>query len=360
MDMQSKLLAIYFFTLVSSCSMQNSENSCDFSSEYNIDNKDIKYEFILEDEPGIDKVYIIDSLILTFQSIEYDWAFKVFNKSSLKFLGEFGDRSGPDRILTPQYSGQFFLEKDGIKIGFGDNNRPVWWLLNLTKSIESGTAIIERKIELPNGEGLFFNSYFHPSDKFVGNTTHTLNKDVARLKFLNIENDSSWVIPLTPDSNLARNLNRGEKNRYYGSNLVMSPNGQYFASGLILHNQIDFYNQEGNLINTFKEDGELKLSKDKSFEETLEERRVYYGCSFAADNFFLISHWKGFSYNEQNINDAQMEIRAFSYEGKPLFKIHSPYIFESLSLDLEVGNLYGYVDSEESVIKLNINNQLKF
>jgi len=349
------------YTLIAfivSCKENQIENALEFEGEYTLGENGLDYEFILTNEPGIATVYVVDSLLFTIQSYEYPFAIKVFNKHTLKFLGEFGDRDGPDMLRTISYNGQFFINEDGIKIGISDYNRPIWWLVNISKSVENGKTVIEKKFELPKGDGLFFNSYLHPSNKFIGNTIHTSNRDVARLKFLNIQNDSSWIIPLTPVSELAENLNRGQKNRYYGSNLVMSPNGEHFASGLFLHNQIDFYNKKGELINTLKEDGELKLSEEKTFEEVLEEKRNYYGYSFAADDFFLITHWKGFSNKEQELTAAQNEIRAFNYKGKPLFKIHSPYRFESISLDLKNGILYGYVYDEQSVLKLNIYNQL--
>lgn len=352
------ILAIILITLAVSCKENPIEKPLSFQAEYTIGEDGLEPEFILENEPGISKIYVVDTLLFSIQDITYDWAFKAFSLNDLKLLAEFGDRAGPNMIRVAQYNGQIFKDQNGIKIGIGDNNRPIWWLINLTQSIINGETVTEKKFELPKGDGLFSNGYLHPSNNFVGNSAHTLNKDVARLKFLNIQNDSSWVIPLTPDSELARNLNRGQKNRYYGSNLVMSPNGEHFASGLFLHNQIDFYNKKGELINTLKEDGELKLSEEKTFEEVLEGKRNYYGYSFAADDFFLITHWKGFSNKEQELTAAQNEIRAFNYEGKPIFKIHSPYRFESISLDLKNGILYGYVYDEQSVLKLNIYNQL--
>jgi len=349
---------IAVLSFIVSCEQSPYENEVKFQAEYTLGENGLDYEFILENEPGIEKVYVVDTLLFTIQSYVYDWGFKVFNKKDLKFLGEFGDRDGPDMVLTPHYNGQFWVKEDGIKVGISDNNRPIWWLLNLSKSIESGKSVFEKKVSLPNGDGLFLKNYQLSNNIYVGNTIHTRNKDVARLKFIDLKNDSIWISPLLPNNDFVRNLSIIDRNSFYGSDLIVSPNGDHIVSAMYRHNRIDFYTGMGEYKKSIIEKNKINNSKVEQYKMAVENGVIYYGNSFVTSKFFLITYYSGMSSTQQLSNNYIFEIRAFNYDGVALFKIKTPYKLKSLSLDLEFGQLYGYVYDEQSVIKINIIDQL--
>jgi hypothetical protein len=217
---------------------------------------------------------------------------------------------------------------------------------------------VDKKIELPNGDGLFFRSYLLAPNLFVGNTTFTINKDVARLKFIDLENDSIWIPPLIPSSKFVNDLNNEQLRFFYQSDLNVSPNGENIISPMYRHNRIDIYTRQGELKKSIIGESEIIVDNLQQFQILSEGNNMYYHNSVTFDDFFIVTYYNGLVSDKRQSKSHLKELRAFDYNGKPLFTIYTPYVLTSISLDFKEGILYGYVYDEQSVIKINLKEQL--
>ena len=354
------LLLLITFSITISCS--NYSSSSIVEEAIIVDS--LVSEQFLEEEVGLAPLIVGPYLLIMQDQNRPDKVvFTVYNSSNLEFLGNIGlrGRQGPDTFYGASYWGQYEERNGDYLIWVNDPPRFRVSLINITKSLQEGRTVIERRVT-HKPEYDFMNALFVvDSVGLVGHQPGYQNgTNMAPLVML--RNGEFQLYGEYPKVNNILDEERWKKWANFNSvSLSMKPDQSRFAVAMDHYDRLDIFDRDGQFIMSYRDPEKYALynysdiiTPSKSVPKQYKD--YYYGTAATEDFLFTLYYdvsvekWDEFH---------PTTIRIFDWDGNLKAELFCPDKLWNLSVDEENGYLYGGSYQQETLFRYNIESVLK-
>ncbi len=321
---------------------------------------EIKGQQILKEHFEIQQIYVVDSLLVVKNNNTTERLFSVFNRKG-EFLTGFGRiGQGPDDFESQTaYSKQISYNKSGdICIWLYELNYQRLRLVNLSKTIVSKSAVIEKTITIPSSLN-FMNPYCIDSTLIVGNVIN-LDMKMDKLRFYNpISKETVKRVPLLPNVETDKKdmtTIQYDYNSLFVNFLNYQPN-RGFVTALCAINRMDFMNLKGEITKTVSDNSLDDKNTYKLSHFPKDSERIVYNCHMTTTANYVLTLYNGIN-NDENLDFKNNVIRVFDWNGKEklCLKPSEPLMF--IAFDEVNDVLYG-VTEDYDVFKYKLENIFK-
>lgn len=110
-----------------------------------------------------DDIYLVDTFLLTLNYFSEDAMMEVYDSRSLSYLGPLirKGRAEGEFLQTNSYKSNYFIDSDGPHIWITDHQRSLYALVNIPRTLEKGTAVIEKSY--PMDEHYYYTLFLNDS-----------------------------------------------------------------------------------------------------------------------------------------------------------------------------------------------------
>lgn len=297
------------------------------------------------------EVWIVDTLLLLKNEAgECDEPyFFVYDLITLDLLVKFGAHGrGPGEFIDVSYLGQYFKDKEGIKILLNNTSPSSIEIVNLSSTIEEGQIMVDSTILLPEVLSLALEYYMLPDSSFIGSAM------MIDGRFFCYHDGKLTLSPFYPE--LSREIpNDIKHNMYIGSSSISNDN-YLFASALIHFKQIDVYSTK--LDHQFSirfpdSPDDIDFSKDSNAPIGRDLDFFYRDIHISDRYIYALYH--GIKYTDSDVVDyGHSEIHLFSLQGEPLAKYTLNHTLFSIISTENDAFLYGAAGFQDETLYLPI------
>ncbi|WP_420385342.1 hypothetical protein [Roseivirga sp.] len=284
--------------------------------------------------------------------------FSVYNSKDLSYLGSLGERGreGPDTFYGASYWGQHIEREGEYLIWVNDPPRFRISLINITKSLQEGRTVIERRVT-HKPEYDFMNALFVvDSVGLVGHQPGYQNgTNMAPLVML--RNGEFQLYGEYPEVTNVQNPEQWRNGANFNNiNLSMRPDQSRFAVAMRHYDRLDIFNNVGNKVASYIDNdryrlfdyGEIYDSK-MYFMGTLKN---YYIDSWVTQEFIFTLYYNATFDEDKEFHPST--IRVFDWDGNLRAELACPDHIWSISVDEEKGFLYAGSAEQEALFRYDI------
>lgn len=311
------------------------------------------------------RIFVIDTLLLTMVN-SGDNHYHVFHKNKLNYLGSVGVRGeGPNEWEIPQTTvGQFEINTEGIKLWYFDFLRGNYSLMNLTKTLTSGSPypIVERKLRINMKVFPYYQLFMGNNNRiYAGGWIYEQNR--VRLKSYDLNTKEISKSTLFPTIKNTKKIPTETMNSLYGGGFDKHPTLNKFVQAMYMFNRIDIFDENLNVIKSIV-DGEnwkdnyydgLQIDPTKEF---FNGRVDGYNTVATSENFiFSVEADKNINLEIKKENESF--IRVYDWNGTPKAYLTINHDLTSIDIDEKNGMLYATDYDHELVLKFDISLLMK-
>jgi len=355
---QGTILLVLFLL----CACSNVSNPMDDPKVLNdlseIKRIQVQGQEILKKEYNVISPLVVDTFLILELLEKKEWAYKVYQSNSLKFLGNLGKMGpGPTELQIPRLSDQTVLNRNGSHIWVNELGQGESKLIDIGQSLKSKKNEIVNSVKYDNAsiltESIFnlnsrdwianlgpsaekFGRFLSYSSKKDTNTLTAFNHQISNGKMLNRQDVYSLnfhYVALKPDeSRVVSIMNHLSRVDIY--RITTDQTLQIEATGLIKNEKYD------------KLDGEI-FKNDYS-----KITNYYMDVSVTNDKIYALYH--GQPSNEYAKKLISSQIRVFDWDGNLLEVINIPEYLISFSVDDINENIFGVAYFEEKIMRYSL------
>lgn len=330
--------------------------------EFDVNDPSIVEETLEAKPIQLDGIY--DGWIATHDSLIFFWShrydshfFNVFNLNSGKFLGSFVPKgSGPDDIISAPPIYDIYEEQGELKTVLNAHNEQQFRIWNITKSIDVGKTIFDKKHSYQRGR--------------VGYVAITY-LDEERILVYHPEST-----PKDPDdpTSLPRfqtlKLNSGELLREYPifKKHIIPEDEQYLpfplagttaikddktkaVHAMIFLDQINIVDLSTGEVKGLRKKNSPTFSR---FYEDIKNPKYYYN-RVQANNSYIVATWRDGIPVDYTKTVPYDQLHVFNWEGELIKKIRLDTPVQEIWLDKKTNRFYGYNPYLEKLYEYNLN-----
>ncbi|MGL6177805.1 MAG: hypothetical protein ACRC13_01015 [Tannerellaceae bacterium] len=349
------------FFLVS-CGGNNTENHfLGEITEFDLNDPSIVEETLNAKPIHLDGIY--DGWIATHDSLVFFWShrynthfFNVFNLNSGQFLGSFVPKgSGPDDVRAAPPISHLYEEHGELKTVINAHNEQQFLIWNITKSIELGKTIFDKRNSYQRGrEGYIDITYldeeclliYQPSSEPTDPDDQTSLPRFQKLKLNSGELLRDYPIfknPIIPEEKQTEPFT-------FGGLTAIKEDKTKALQAMLGLGQINIID-----LNT----GEVKGVREKnsptfsSFYKDIKDRRSYY-IRVQANNSYIIAVWLDCPPADVSKEFTFDQLHVFNWEGELIKKIRLDTPVQEIWLDKITNRFYGYNPYREKLYEYNL------
>lgn len=322
-------------------------------------------EILAQDFNHHHKIFVIDTLLLTMVNSGANH-YHVYHKDKLTYLGPIGIRGeGPDQWEIPQTTvGQFEKTKEGIKLWYFDYLRGNYNLMNLTKTLNSGSAypIVEKKTRINMKVFPYFQLFMGNNNRIYANSW-VYEQNRGRIKSFDLETNKIYKSGLFPVIKNNDRLPAETKNSLYGGSFYKHPTKDKFVQALYMFNRIDIFDENLKVIKTIVDGENWKDNYYDAFDidptKDFFEGKIdgYNGLALSENFIFALEADR--NVNAQINKENESFIRVYDWDGKPVAFLTVKHDLSSIAIDESKGKLYATDYSHELVLRFDISQLIK-
>jgi hypothetical protein len=322
-------------------------------------------EILTQDYNHHHKIFVVDTLLVTMVNSGKNH-YHVYHKNKLTYLGPIGVRGeGPNEWEIPQTTvGQFEKTDEGIKLWYFDFLRGNYSLMNLTKTLKSGSAypIVDRRLRIDMKIFPYYQLFMGENSKIYANGW-IYEQNRVRIKSYDLERKVISKSGLFPAIKNNSRLPAETMNSLYGGSFDKHPSQDKFVQAMFMFNRIDIFDENLKVIKTIV-DGEnwkdnfydgLEIDPTKDF---FEERIDGYNGLTLSENLIFALEMKR-NVNSEINKENESFIRVYDWEGRPKAYLTVKHDLSSIDIDEKEGKLYATDYTHELVLRFDISQLIK-
>jgi hypothetical protein len=347
-------MPLIIFSCNSNVTSNETLNIEEFKSIYQLS----KGERILDQDFGYG-IYSVDSILLVKQK-SADTSRNLYNvyAKDLNYLGSVGKygAQAPNDFIGASFSGQLVNDSSDLSIVINDFPKSRVSVLNISKSLDFDSTIIDYSIKYHPKYDFSGNIFFGKKSFILGRQGgmgfetnreqfHILEENGGELKSYG---DYPMIVDVDdPKSELYNYVN--------DSYLAMRPDGSRFASVLFYYDQLTIFDSSGKVIRT------VKTEKFKRYRESeiifddniMNDLNIFYrSIHVSAKYIYALIYDQPKS--ELSKKHIPVSIRVFDWDGNLKGILKSEEYLTHISVDEESGLLYADYYEEQSILKYDI------
>lgn len=302
----------------------------------------LKAEKINTEIIGINNLYIIDSIFISFKARGSEGFFSCYSLPDFHLLGNcISSGRGADEFLTLTYNKQFIKEPSTIKMWISSHLSREVSELNLISSIKEQKTIFGKRFLL---DSIASSYWFNINDSLFASYS---SSDNLYYTIYNLKTQKQ----LTRSNIYTKNIKFDPS--IFDITGVMSPDKTKIALAMFSLNHIIIHSVDGENIkpltiyhtsNTIQEISQLDFIDRKTFYSDIRATNEYI--------FALYLNRTG-KIEDQEINKG-IEIHIFDWNGNPIQKLNIPNYIRFFDIDQKNGYIYGLNPYNEEIFRYNI------
>ena len=310
------------------------------------------------------KIHLLDTLLLTTVNGGKNH-YHVYHKDKLTYLGAVGVRGdGPDEWDIPSTTvGQFELTKEGIGLWNFNYLRGTFTLINLTKTLESGSPkpILNRRLRINTKVFPYYQLYMGDNNKIFA-SGWIFEENRSRLKFFDLESNQIGKTALFPTIRNSGNFPPEIMNSLYTASFGKHPTEDKFVQALFVYNRIDIFDGNLKVLKSIVDGENWKNDyyDGKEIDITINfispRMNGFNGLALSNNFIFALEGKKNEGTDEEIENESF--IRVYDWEGRPKAYLNVNHDLTGIAFDEKSGNLYATDYSHELVLRFNILEQV--
>jgi hypothetical protein len=298
----------------------------------------LEAEKFVVDMPGIVNLSIVDTVVLANIYSDPEILLQAYSLNSMEPMGTILKKGeGPDEFLHTNVSIQFTEDSTGCKFWGYDSNLRLFYLLNITKTIEEQRTVIEKKYDLRK---LGFNGqWIYVSDSLLLATNWTI--DNMEVFTYNPQKDQITYRTQLFDVTHNTSLNHIHA---FSHILDVKPDLSKIVIDMLYLNQL-------HIISLNNTEDRVSFSTSKhpgNFEQIIRTNTadlVTYYKDIRVTDRFIFANYTPHSLRDEN-DITKTVIHVFDWEGNPVARIDMPHYTPYFAIDEKRGFLYGLSEGD--------------